>query len=283
VVWFVNQVAERIEKEFPDKYVGTLAYQYTRKPPKTIHPRDNVVIRFCSIECCFAHDFLTCPQNVSFVEDMKGWAAKAKNIYIWDYVVSFSNYVMPFPNFAVLQSNIKTLRDHNAIGIMEQAAYQSRGGDFSELKAYLIAKLLWNPEAEVEPIVNDFMYGFYGRSGQYVREYFDLAQNLVTPDTHFMIWIKPNDPLYNENFIKEAGLIFDQAERVADNPEILARVELARLPLLYLKCKRTPKDAIRDGSFDRLLKIIERENVTHFAEAGQPHLEAFLAEMEAQR
>ena len=26
VVWFVNQVAERIEKEFPDKYVGTLAY-----------------------------------------------------------------------------------------------------------------------------------------------------------------------------------------------------------------------------------------------------------------
>ncbi|MBL7647714.1 MAG: DUF4838 domain-containing protein [Candidatus Hydrogenedentes bacterium] len=283
VVWFVNQVAERIEKELPDKYVGTLAYQYTRKPPKTIKPRDNVVIRFCSIECCFAHDFLTCPQNVSFVEDMKGWAAKAKNIYIWDYVVSFSNYVMPFPNFAVLQPNIQTLRDHNAIGIMEQAAYQSRGGDFSELKAYLISKLLWNPDVEVEPIIDDFMYGFYGRSGQYIREYFDLAQNLVTPDTHFMIWIQPNDPLYNEEFIKEAGAIFDQAERVADNPEILARVEMARLPLLYLKCRRTPKDAIRDGSYDRLLKIIERENVTHFAEAGQPHLEAFLAEMEAQR
>lgn len=283
VVWFVNQVAERIEQEFPDKYVGTLAYQYTRKPPKNIKPRDNVVIRFCSIECCFAHDFMTCPQNVTFVEDMKGWAAIAKNIYIWDYVVDFSNYVMPFPNFAVLQPNIRTLRDHNAIGIMEQAAYQSRGGDFSELKAYLIAKLLWNPDAEVEPIIDDFMYGYYGRAGQYIRQYFDLAQKLVTPDTHFMIWMRPNDPLYNENFVKEAGKIFDQAERVADNPDVLARVELTRLPLLYLKCKRTPKDAIRDGSYDRLLTIIERENVTHFAEAGQPHLEAFLAEMESLR
>ncbi len=283
VVWFVNQVAERVKDEFPDKYIGTLAYQYTRKPPKTIKPLDNVVIRFCSIECCFAHDFLTCPQNVSFVEDMKGWAKIAKNVYIWDYVVDFSNYVMPFPNYAVLQSNIQTLRDHNAIGIMEQAAYQSRGGDFSELKAYLISKLLWNPEVEVEPIIDDFMYGFYGRSGQYIREYFDLAQGLVSENTHFDIWIPATNELFNENFVKEAGKIFDQAERVADSPEVLARVELTRLPLLFLKCKRTPRDAIRDGSFDRLLEIIKRENVTHFAEAGKPQLDAFLAEMEALR
>jgi hypothetical protein len=283
VVWFVNQVAERVKDEFPDKYIGTLAYQYTRKPPKTIKPVDNVVIRFCSIECCFAHDFLTCPQNVSFVEDMKGWAKIAKNVYIWDYVVDFSNYVMPFPNFAVLQPNIQTLRDHNAIGIMEQAAYQSRGGDFSELKAYLISKLLWNPEVKVEPIIDDFMYGFYGRSGQYIREYFDLAQGLVSENTHFDIWIPATNELFNENFVKEAGKIFDQAERVADNPEVLARVELTRLPLLFLKCKRTPRDAIRDGSYDRLLEIIKRENVTHFAEAGKPHLDAFLAEMEALR
>lgn len=283
VLWFVNQVAERIEKEFPDKFVGTLAYQYTRKPPKTIRPRENVVIRFCSIECCFAHDFLSCPQNVAFVEDMKGWANIAPRIYVWDYVVDFSNYVMPFPNFAVLQPNIKTLRDHNTIGIMEQAAYQSRGGDFSELKAYLIAKLLWNPEAEVESIIDDFMYGYYGRAGQYIRKYFDLAQGLVSKDTHFDIWIKATNELYNEKFVKESGAIFDEAERVADSPEVLARVELTRLPLLYLKCKRSPRDAIRDGSYDRLLEIIKRENVTHFAEAGKPHLEAFLAEMEALR
>ncbi len=34
IIWFVNQVAEAIEKEFPDKFVGTLAYQYTRTPPQ---------------------------------------------------------------------------------------------------------------------------------------------------------------------------------------------------------------------------------------------------------
>ena len=283
VLWFVNQVAERVEKEFPDKFVGTLAYQYTRKPPKNIKPRDNVVIRLCSIECCFAHDFLSCPQNESFVADLKGWAEIAPRIYIWDYVVSFSNYVMPFPNFSVLKPNIQTLRNHNAIGIMEQAAYQSRGGEFAELKAYLIAKLLWNPDAEVEPIIDDFMYGFYGRAGQYVREYFDLVQGLVTPDTHFMIWIQPDNPLYNDDFIREGGRILDRAARVADTPDIRARVEMARLPLLFLKCKRQPQQALRDGTYDWLLAIVDRENVTHFAEAGRPHWEAFVAEMEAHR
>ena len=36
---FVNAVAERIEKAHPHVKVGTLAYWYTRKPPKTVTPR----------------------------------------------------------------------------------------------------------------------------------------------------------------------------------------------------------------------------------------------------
>ena len=34
MVRFVNAIAERVEKEFPDVLIETLAYQYTRKPPK---------------------------------------------------------------------------------------------------------------------------------------------------------------------------------------------------------------------------------------------------------
>ena len=35
--------------------MDTLAYRYTRQAPKTIKPADNVIIRLCSIECCFSH------------------------------------------------------------------------------------------------------------------------------------------------------------------------------------------------------------------------------------
>ena len=50
---FVNAVAADIEDEFPDVAIDTLAYQYTRKPPRTSRPRPNVIVRLCSIECSF--------------------------------------------------------------------------------------------------------------------------------------------------------------------------------------------------------------------------------------
>ena len=275
LIWFVNKVAENIEQEFPDKFIGTLAYQYTRKPPKYLKPRHNVVIRLCSIECCFAHDFKSCPENESFLNDLQGWSSISPHLYIWDYVVNFSHYIMPYPNFRVLQSNIKTFRDNKAIGIMEQAAYQSRGGEFAELRAYVLAKLLWNPECNVEQVINDFMYGYYGRAGQFVRQYFDLLHNRLTSDTHIHLGLTPDDKLFSDEFVRQAESIFDKAEVVADNEEIRQRVEMARLPIMYLKCKRSPLEAKFDGTYELFKDIVKREGITHYAERGASHREEF--------
>ncbi len=275
IIWFVNQVAEAVEKEFPDKFIGTLAYQYTRTPPQHIHPRNNVVVRLCSIECCFAHDFKTCPENKSFLDDLQKWATIAPHLYIWDYVVNFSHYIMPYPNFNVLQSNIKTLIDNNSIGIMEQAAYQSRGGEFAELRAYLISRLLWNPDVNTENVINDFMYGYYGRSGQLVKQYFDLLHSRVTPDTHIHLGLTPEDKLFSDEFINQSYQIFEEAKKVADNDEILHRVEMASLPVLYLKCKRMPVLSRFDGTYDTFCTITKREGITHYAESGEPQRRAF--------
>jgi hypothetical protein len=275
VIWFVNQVAESIEKEFPDKYIGTLAYQYTRTPPKNIHPRNNVVVRLCSIECCFAHDFKNCPENQSFILDLQKWSAISPHMYIWDYVVNFNHYIMPYPNFNVLQPNIQTFRENNSIGIMEQAAYQSRGGEFSELRAYLISKLLWNPDCNVENVIDDFMYGYYGRSGKYIRQYFNLLQGRITPETHIHLGLSPDDQIFTDQFIRDSYAIFKEAEKVADDDDIHRRVEMASLPVLYLKCLRSPLQAKYDGSYADFCRIAEREKVTFYAEAGEPQRISF--------
>ena len=281
VIWFVNQVAEAVEKEFPDKFIGTLAYQYTRTPPKKIKPRQNVVVRLCSIECCFSHDFETCPENKSFMADLKGWSAIAPHLYIWDYVVNFSHYIMPYPNFYVLQPNIKTLQQNNSIGIMEQAAYQSRGGEFAELRAYVISKLLWNPDCNVQEVINDFMFGYYGRAGLYVRQYFDYLQNRISQETHIHLGLSPDDILFSGSFVSDALSIFSNAEKVAENPEILSRVEMAELPLLYLKCMLAPQLSVYDGTYEKFTRIVEREGITHYAEVGKSNKDEFHKNMDS--
>ena len=92
VLQLVNRVAEAVEKEFPDKFVETLAYQWTQTPPKQMRPRPNVLIMLCSVECCFSHPLATCDcaASKSFRADLQAWAKIAPRLWIWDYTTDFS-------------------------------------------------------------------------------------------------------------------------------------------------------------------------------------------------
>ena len=142
----VNAVADSVKKEFPHFLVETLAYQHTRKPPKTLRPRDNVVIRLCSIEADFSKP-LDSESNASFRDDITGWKAIAPRLYIWDYITNFTNSIWPHPNFRVLGPNLRFFAANNVIGVFEQGdAYSNGTGDFPQLRAYLVGKLMWNPQ-----------------------------------------------------------------------------------------------------------------------------------------
>jgi hypothetical protein len=196
------------------------------------------------------------------MEDLGAWSRVTDRLYIWDYVVNFTHYVQPHPNFAVLGPNIRTLVEHNALGIMEQGQYQCRGGEFAELRAYVLAKLLWDPNLETDEIVDDFMSGYYGRSGAYVGRYFDLLQSRVRAGTRLPCHGFPaSAPMFDRDFTREADRLFDAAEAVAETEEIRRRVELARLPLRYVKIRRNLRAAETEGELDRFRAVADREGV----------------------
>src|SRR5207253_10032721 len=83
-LWFVNQVAEAVEKKHPDKLIDTLAYQFTEAPPRHVRPRRNVRVRLCPIACCQVHPYEECsfPANIAYVENLKAWAKITNTLYI---------------------------------------------------------------------------------------------------------------------------------------------------------------------------------------------------------
>ncbi len=185
MITFVNQVAEAVEKEFPDIWIETLAYQYTRKPPKTVRPRHNVVPRLCTIECDFSKslDSSKFNQNRKFANEIRAWSAMTDKLYIWDYTTNFHHYIGLFPNVLALQGNVQFFRDHHVVGLFEQGAYQGRHADFAELKAWLLAKWLWNPDLAIEPLLDDFFHGYYGAAAPLVRRYFDELHSFYNVPT----------------------------------------------------------------------------------------------------
>ena len=263
LLWFVNQVADYIKEYYPQKYISTFAYQYTRGVPKNIKPAENVVIRLCSIECCFGHPLSECEHNKSFMHDLREWSKVAERLYIWDYVVNFRQYLAPYPNFYVLAENVKTYKEHNVIGLYEEGVYNSMGSAFAEMKSWIIAKLLWNPEQDTAALVREFISNYYGPAAEYVQQYFDLCHTLVKPDTYLDIFFSETHPIYTEEFIAEATDLVNKAREAVDNEsdEMKYRVDLVRLQMQYLHLMRHPKEAAEDGTRDYFFDFIRRHHI----------------------
>ena len=104
--------------EFPNVAVNTLAYMYTRKAPRTVHPRPNVIVRLCSIECNFAAPFED-PSNASFAADIHGWSERADRLYVWDYVMDFANFWSRF-RLVHARPNLRFFQAHHVRGVFDE-------------------------------------------------------------------------------------------------------------------------------------------------------------------
>ena len=188
---FVNEIARRVKRAGYDNVaIDTFAYRYTRTPPVDLIPEDNVIVRLCSIECCFSHplDDENCRTNAAFMRDFRGWSAICSRIYIWDYCTNFCNYVGPFPNFGVLQRNMQTFAANRVKGVYEEGNYMMTAeGEFGELRAFLLSKLLQDPDMDFDAALRDFTDAYYGEGAQEIREFLRMITENA-PSRHLGIY-----------------------------------------------------------------------------------------------
>ncbi len=278
---FVNAVAADIEKDFPGVAIDTLAYQYTRRPPRTEQPRPNVIVRLCSIECAFGKP-LEDPANRAFREDLEGWSRIAGRLYIWDYTTDFSHYIQPHPNYGVLAPNLRLFARSHVRGVFEQGAYQSPGSEMAELRAWVLARLLWNPALDERALRKEFLRGYYGPAAGDVAEYLALLERAVAASGDALGCYSPPDAKFlSLETLGRAWEILGRAERrTAGRPEYARRVRRAKLPVVYVAFVRW--DALRkDASARRtawpwpdgrdklgrwFLENARAEGVTHISE-----------------
>lgn len=233
MIAFVNYIAEKIEPEFPDVAVDTFAYQYTRKPPKTLKPRPNVIVRLCSIECNFRAP-LDDPSNAAFLADIQGWAKICHRLYIWDYTTDFAAYLLPHPNWFTLGPNVRLFQKYGVRGVFEQGAYQGFGGELGELRAWVLAQLLWNPQQDDRALINEFLDGYYGQAAaKPIRRYLDLMY-AASKGFYLGCFTRPNAPYRTAQPLLAAERLWQEAEKAASgDADLLARVRVGHLPVRY--------------------------------------------------
>lgn len=200
ILYFVNAVA----REFPDKIITTLAYQYSEKPPKNIKPEDNVMIMLATANEDRRVAIASHPEAM-FNQNFIKWSGITSQLFIWDYIVQFGNALSPFPNLNVLQPNIRYFASGKVEYMFEQGIGNIQG-EFSQLKSYLISKLMWNKDVNQEATIREFLNGFYGeQSAEYIYQYILLLHKNAD---------KSNARLRSGGYSKEATGTYLSPEKI---------------------------------------------------------------------
>jgi hypothetical protein len=254
IIYFLNKLAAR----FPDKEFSTLAYLYSVPPPAHIKPLPNVNIMLCDIDCYREVPLTDNASGKAFAKSLEGWSRISKNIFVWDYGINFDNYVSPFPNFHILQANMLLFKKNNVNMHFSQIG-GSKGGDFSELRSYVVAKLLWNVNCNVDSVIQTFLRGYYGGAAPYIYQYMKIEEGALL-GSNIPLWIYDTPithktGMLNANLIKCYRKLFDDAENaVASDSILLSRVRQQRLSIQFAELEITRTGAIED--VDRIRKEV---------------------------
>lgn len=245
IIHFVNKLADSIKNDYPDVLLHTFAYQYSLPAPKNVVAKDNVIVRLCSIDCRYDRPFeILAKENpegseAEFVNALKDWKSHAKRLYVWDYAVNFENYLQPFFHFRTLSENIRFFRRTGVKGLLEQGNFAYGGGAaFDDLKAYIISKLLWDPDTDIYGEINRFIAAVYGeKTGEYIREYVELMQKACSSKP-LSIYQNPDAEYITDELVEKADALFEKAMNAASSEEIRKRVEREYLSIRFLQLAR---------------------------------------------
>lgn len=277
MITFVNRIATEVKaRGYDNVAIDTFAYRYTRTTPSVVKPLDNVIVRLCTIECCFSHplDNPDCPQNVTLMQDLIGWNNICDRLYIWDYTTNYANTLGIFPDFGVIQRNAQIFYEHGVKGVYEEGNYYIDGCDteFGELRAYLLAKCLQDPYCDYDAVTADFLRGYYGAGWQNIKQFLDI----ITADAakeHVEIYSPMAESLFlSDDETEKCDELWAKAEKECTDETQLANVKRSELSWRFWKASVSKGEfaSVLGGADDRkaLVADILATGATRASEGG---------------
>lgn len=253
----VNAVAARVAAAHPEVKVGTLAYWHTRKPPARLRPAPNVQIQLANIECCGLHALTdaACPRNAEFLADLRAWCAIADEVYLWTYVTDFRYYDLPFPDLRSIGPNLRLFADLGVKGVFAQGHGPCEAGDLSDLRNWVIARLLWNPYQDAEALIEEFCRLHYGQAGEAVLAAIARVHDQAEAQgVHPTCFATPGELGLDADFARELMERLAAARRAAaaEGPSFAARVDKASIGAHRAMLEAGAALGYADGSVRRL-------------------------------
>jgi len=194
VFGFMNEVAEEVfgtegsgtlaeaSRYAGERYLTSLAYYWTEQSPSfPIHPQ---VMPVLTSDRAQWHDPAYRAQDKALIER---WAASgADRIATWDY---YFGAPYPYPRH-FNQWMVESIRFLNTQGVDVFFSQLPSMWGHDGPKAWLAARLLWDPRQDADALLAEFYGEFFGPAAEAVRGFYELAESHRNANAGTAEWIK---------------------------------------------------------------------------------------------
>ncbi len=266
LVWnFVARVAEHVEKRWPGHLVSCLAYSsYVALPLTLERLPDNVVVGICP-----SGVYLQNPEKYKAVFDLaKSWKTMSNApMAFWSPLLSrwtrnIDLYAVPMqiPHF-----HKKLIKDLSGYGRIMYLEMEADNYVFEHLNRYIIMKLLYNPDLDVDLLIDDYCRKFYGPAADIMRGVIsDIEKrcNLIGVEDapRWKIWSSPD--IFGPEVMKNYRAGMNDAENLVKETKYAEPVRLFSTHFIgYMEQGFNAFQAIAEGAKERTRLAQTRRNM----------------------
>lgn len=271
---FLNRLAGDVAEVYPDVLIDTLSYGMSKEVPEGVTIADNIVVRVCPTTCNLHTDPAQCEVLAGDIERIKEWKKICSKVYVYFYPINWGNLYSALPNYAEMRNYVKIFAENGVAGVYAEG-YSKTDPEFSELKAYLMAKLLANPEmseSEYNYHYNDFISAYYGDAAEYIVEYHRYTKQMIaklldSEDEHVAKWfsVEENflfdyDYATGEYDLTDINYINGLWQNAVDSSygKTLDRVKKSRIHWMYIELYNTMDERMLTADETEREDLIER-------------------------
>lgn len=166
---WLNRIAENLEKDYPDKMLGCLAYSSAILPPPGMKLHRNIIPYFTSNRA----DYFDPAFRKQDKHMVSWWAQHANQLGIYDYAYGVGFGIPRIYNH-LFQDAVKYAVANKVRGFYAEV-YPNWGLDGHKL--YVMSRIVWNPNVNVDAITEEWNDRMFREAAAPMKRYFKLAED----------------------------------------------------------------------------------------------------------
>ena len=237
---YILEFAEYMKKKYPQVRFKLLAYWLNEFPPPKIKSfPDNIIVHMAPIKKNFLKPY-SHPSNAPMLALLREWCKRCSNFQLQMYPTIYPQYYLGnWPLIANIRQLAENVRTAKKVGVRRLAGecgfYPTLCAGFNDLRFFILGQLAWDATRDENALAREFFTAVYGKAAPLMIKYWEELEKCEAEETNFLrVFPDQRDTLMYltpENLNRWEAMFDEMEKLVADSPEHLTKVRIARMNL----------------------------------------------------